>query len=28
LAPRVRKVEVDLQTKASDHQPVLVELSD
>lgn len=28
LAPRVRKVEVDLQTQASDHQPVLVELSD
>ena len=26
LAPRVRRVEVDLQTRASDHQPVLVEL--
>ena len=25
LAPRVRRVEVDLQTRASDHQPVLVE---
>jgi|UPI000485602C endonuclease/exonuclease/phosphatase family metal-dependent hydrolase len=28
LAPRVRRVEVDLQTQASDHQPVLIELSD
>ena len=28
LAPRVRRVEVDLQTRASDHQPVLVELGD
>jgi endonuclease/exonuclease/phosphatase family metal-dependent hydrolase len=27
LAPRVRRVAVDLQTRASDHQPVLVELS-
>ena len=25
LAPRVRRVEVDLQTRSSDHQPVLVE---
>jgi endonuclease/exonuclease/phosphatase family metal-dependent hydrolase len=25
LAPRVRRVEVDLQTRASDHQPVVVE---
>jgi endonuclease/exonuclease/phosphatase family metal-dependent hydrolase len=28
LAPRVRKVEVDLRTQASDHQPVLIELGD
>lgn len=28
LAPRVRRVEVDLRTKVSDHQPVLIELSD
>jgi endonuclease/exonuclease/phosphatase family metal-dependent hydrolase len=28
LAPRVRRVEVDLQTRASDHQPVLLELGD
>ncbi len=28
VAPRVRRIEVDLQTTASDHQPVLVELSD
>jgi len=28
LAPRVRRVEVDGQTRASDHQPVLVELAD
>ncbi|MDM0034047.1 endonuclease/exonuclease/phosphatase family protein [Variovorax sp. J22P271] len=28
LAPRVRKVEVDLQTQASDHQPVMIELGD
>lgn len=28
LAPRVRKIEVDLHTRASDHQPVLVELGD
>ena len=27
LAPRVRRVEVDLQTAASDHQPVLIELA-
>ena len=27
LAPRVRRVEVDLRTKASDHQPVFVELA-
>jgi len=27
LAPRVRRVEVDLQTRASDHQPVVVELA-
>jgi endonuclease/exonuclease/phosphatase family metal-dependent hydrolase len=27
LAPRVRRVEVDLQTRASDHQPVLVEFA-
>jgi endonuclease/exonuclease/phosphatase family metal-dependent hydrolase len=27
LAPRVRRVEVNLQTRASDHQPVLVELA-
>ncbi|MET0544362.1 MAG: endonuclease/exonuclease/phosphatase family protein [Variovorax sp.] len=26
LAPRVRHIEVDLQTRASDHQPVLVEI--
>lgn len=26
LAPRIRRIEVDVQTKASDHQPVLVEL--
>lgn len=26
LAPRLRRIEVDLQTQASDHQPVLVEL--
>ena len=26
LAPRVRRLEVDLQTQASDHQPVLLEL--
>ncbi|HSV60166.1 MAG TPA: endonuclease/exonuclease/phosphatase family protein [Variovorax sp.] len=26
LAPRLRRIEVDLATKASDHQPVLVEL--
>lgn len=26
LAPRVRRVEVDLQTRASDHQPVLLEI--
>ena len=28
MAPRVRHIEVDLQTRASDHQPVLVELDD
>jgi endonuclease/exonuclease/phosphatase family metal-dependent hydrolase len=28
LAPRVRKVEVDLQTRASDHQPVVIEFGD
>jgi len=28
LAPRVQCIEVDLQTRASDHQPVLVELGD
>jgi endonuclease/exonuclease/phosphatase family metal-dependent hydrolase len=28
LAPRVRRVEVDLKTQASDHQPVLIDLSD
>jgi len=28
LAPRVRRVEVDLQTRVSDHQPVLVDLGD
>lgn len=28
LAPRVRQARVDLQTQASDHQPVLVELAD
>ena len=28
LAPRVRRMEVDLQTRASDHQPVLIELGD
>ncbi|MDM0074043.1 endonuclease [Variovorax sp. J2P1-59] len=28
LEPRVRKLEVDLQTRASDHQPVLIELGD
>jgi len=28
VAPRVRRIEVDLQTRASDHQPVLVELDD
>ncbi len=28
LAPRVRDVQVDLQTRASDHQPVLIELAD
>ena len=28
LAPRVRRVEVDLQTQVSDHQPVLIELGD
>lgn len=28
LAPRLRRVEVDLQTQASDHQPVLLELDD
>ncbi|MDL9997209.1 endonuclease/exonuclease/phosphatase family protein [Variovorax sp. J22P240] len=28
LAPRVRRVEVDLQTRVSDHQPVLIELGD
>ena len=26
IAPRLRQVEVNLATKASDHQPVLVEL--
>jgi exonuclease III len=26
LAPRVTRVDVDLQTRASDHQPVLVAL--
>lgn len=26
LAPRVRRIEVDLKTRASDHQPVLIEL--
>jgi endonuclease/exonuclease/phosphatase family metal-dependent hydrolase len=28
IAPRVRNVKVDLQTQASDHQPVLIELAD
>jgi endonuclease/exonuclease/phosphatase family metal-dependent hydrolase len=28
VAPRVRRIEVELQTQASDHQPVLVELDD
>ena len=28
LASRVRRVEVDLQTRASDHQPVLVEFGE
>ncbi|RZL90143.1 MAG: endonuclease [Variovorax sp.] len=28
LAPRVRRVEVDLDTRASDHQPVLIDLGD
>jgi endonuclease/exonuclease/phosphatase family metal-dependent hydrolase len=28
LAPRVRRVEVDLQTQVSDHQPVLIEFGD
>ncbi len=28
LAPRVRSVQVDSQTQASDHQPVLIELAD
>ena len=28
VVPRLRRVEVDLATKASDHQPVLVELDD
>ena len=28
LAPQVRNVQVDLQTRASDHQPVLVEFGD
>jgi endonuclease/exonuclease/phosphatase family metal-dependent hydrolase len=28
LAPRVRSIEVDLDTRASDHQPVVVELDD
>jgi len=28
LAPRVRSIEVDLETQASDHQPVVVEMDD
>ena len=28
LAPRLRRIEIDLATQASDHQPVLVELAD
>jgi endonuclease/exonuclease/phosphatase family metal-dependent hydrolase len=28
IAPRVRSIEVDLETQASDHQPVIVELDD
>ena len=28
VAPRVRRIEVELQTRASDHQPVLLELDD
>lgn len=28
LAPRVRRIEVDLATRASDHQPVFVEFGD
>ena len=28
LAPRVRSIEVDLETQASDHQPVIMELDD
>jgi len=28
VLPRVRSIEVDLETQASDHQPVLLELDD